>query len=320
MLSTGLMAFADTTDTGVSVSNECSIITENGGDTDINSNSVSTSIVEETASSSSGGGGGSGGGAARHIVWFEPNNGNNTSNVYVSQNKTVPEPENPVYEGYTFTGWYTDKDCTELYDFETKVTSSFTLYGGWEAETAEADDSTVYEDVVGHWAEEYIEYLHREGALDGIADTMYNPDMSTKRGDFAVVLNNILDLEEGSITFDDVASDSYYAQAISNCAQSGIYIGYGDGTFKPEKIISRQEMFVIMAKLFSDGSYDFDSEYIDYSPLEAFTDSGSVSWWSKPYVNYLAENKVIVGDSGLIRPLDDITRAEMAVVIYNYII
>ncbi|MCD8090660.1 MAG: InlB B-repeat-containing protein, partial [Clostridiales bacterium] len=170
ILSTGLIAFAATADTGAAVSNECSIITENGGDADINSNSVSTAIVEDVEESAPSSGG-SGGGASRHIVRFEPNNGDEKTEVYVSHNKTVSSPITPVYEGYAFTGWFTDEDCTELYDFDTKVTSTFTLYGGWEAEAAESEDSNVFEDVIGHWAEEYIEYLHKEGALDGIADT-----------------------------------------------------------------------------------------------------------------------------------------------------
>ena len=38
-----------------------------------------------------------------------------------------------VKEGYTFTGWYTDKDCQKPFDITTdKVSDSMTLYSGWE--------------------------------------------------------------------------------------------------------------------------------------------------------------------------------------------
>ena len=38
----------------------------------------------------------------------------------------------PTKDGYTFDGWYTDKALTTAYDFDTKVTKSFTLYAKWE--------------------------------------------------------------------------------------------------------------------------------------------------------------------------------------------
>ena len=41
--------------------------------------------------------------------------------------------ENPVKEGWKFTGWYTDRDCTQKWDSENdSVTGSMTLYAGWE--------------------------------------------------------------------------------------------------------------------------------------------------------------------------------------------
>lgn len=41
-------------------------------------------------------------------------------------------PVDPTAEGFIFTGWYTDKECTTLYDFDSPVTKSITLYAGWE--------------------------------------------------------------------------------------------------------------------------------------------------------------------------------------------
>lgn len=35
--------------------------------------------------------------------------------------------------GYSFTGWYTDKECTKLYNFNEKLTQDTTLYAGWIA-------------------------------------------------------------------------------------------------------------------------------------------------------------------------------------------
>lgn len=58
------------------------------------------------------------------------------------------QPQNPVREGYRFTGWYKDKECSELWDFDNDVISKAIetnsnnetiyhykptiLYAGWE--------------------------------------------------------------------------------------------------------------------------------------------------------------------------------------------
>ncbi|MCD8090321.1 MAG: S-layer homology domain-containing protein, partial [Clostridiales bacterium] len=179
------------------------------------------------------------------------------------------------------------------------------------------NSSNGFTDVVGHWAEKYIEHLHSLGIVNGVTDSLYSPDLSTKRGDFAVVLNRLLDLEDGNVTFDDVDSDSYYAQSIANCAEANIFIGYGDGTFKPEQTISRQEMFIIMAKLFAGADYDFGT--VELTALDSFADGSAVSEWAKPYTAYLVSIGAVVGDDNELRPTDYITRAEMAAIIYNYI-
>ena len=183
-----------------------------------------------------------------------------------------------------------------------------------EEETEVTTDNR-FKDVIGHWGEEFIEYLHNLGIVNGITDELYYPDNSTKRGDFALVLSRMLELEgtDSNISFTDVPDDSYYAEAIKACAENDIYIGYGNGTFKPEKTITREEMMVIIAKLMK---VDLAT---DYSALDNFKDGTSVSWWSKPYVVPLLDEYVVVGDNGNIKPQADITRAEMATVIYKYL-
>lgn len=43
----------------------------------------------------------------------------------------VPEP--PTREGYSFTGWYLDSSCTNLWNMESNtVEGDMTLYAGWE--------------------------------------------------------------------------------------------------------------------------------------------------------------------------------------------
>lgn len=41
-------------------------------------------------------------------------------------------PTDPAQTGWRFDGWYTDKDCTAAYDFDSVVTDNITLYAKWE--------------------------------------------------------------------------------------------------------------------------------------------------------------------------------------------
>lgn len=40
-------------------------------------------------------------------------------------------PADPAQTGWRFDGWYTDKDCTAAYDFDSEVTDNITLYAKW---------------------------------------------------------------------------------------------------------------------------------------------------------------------------------------------
>ncbi|MDD5940648.1 MAG: InlB B-repeat-containing protein [Lachnospiraceae bacterium] len=73
------------------------------------------------------------------IVTFSLNGKGDGDNTYEKDNVpydhavTVPESD-PTAEGYTFTGWYTDADCTTEYD-GSEITDNTTLYAGWKAKT-----------------------------------------------------------------------------------------------------------------------------------------------------------------------------------------
>lgn len=66
-------------------------------------------------------------------VEFDTNGGSQIESVKVMHSEFVPETADPVKEGWVFTGWYTDPDCTVSFDLETDpVTGSMTLYAGWK--------------------------------------------------------------------------------------------------------------------------------------------------------------------------------------------
>lgn len=65
-----------------------------------------------------------------YMVVFQSNGGTQVDSQEVKAGETVQRPEDPVREGYRFTGWYLDG---ELYDFALPVTGNIRLDAVWEA-------------------------------------------------------------------------------------------------------------------------------------------------------------------------------------------
>ena len=64
-------------------------------------------------------------------VKFETDDENFKTSDTIGMYEKLKEPKNPEKEGYTFDGWYTDEECTQKYDFDTRVNKDFTLYAKW---------------------------------------------------------------------------------------------------------------------------------------------------------------------------------------------
>lgn len=77
-------------------------------------------------------------------VTFNTNGGSTIPSQTVTPGNTATKPTDPTKTGMTFTGWFTDADCTKAFNFTTTITENITLYAGWEAA---ADKFTV------DWAE-----------------------------------------------------------------------------------------------------------------------------------------------------------------------
>ena len=66
-------------------------------------------------------------------VTFDSNGGTDVPVQKQMYGELLEEPEDPVREGYTFTGWYKDPACDDLWDVETDTIESDTnLYAGWQ--------------------------------------------------------------------------------------------------------------------------------------------------------------------------------------------
>lgn len=62
--------------------------------------------------------------------------------VEVADGETVARPADPVCEGWTFLGWYTDTQLTQEFNFSTPVTADMTLYAKWQQNAEQPGEGT----------------------------------------------------------------------------------------------------------------------------------------------------------------------------------
>lgn len=65
-------------------------------------------------------------------ITFETNGGTPVEKIVGTSSHYVPtRPADPVKDGFGFSGWYTDSECTKPFDWTSEVTKHITLYAGW---------------------------------------------------------------------------------------------------------------------------------------------------------------------------------------------
>lgn len=160
------------------------------------------------------------------------------------------------------------------------------------------------------WAEEAIEYLYKEGIINGRSEKHFAPNETVKRAELVKMIVEALDVSETAETveFADV-SDEWFAPYIKNAAAAGIIKGDG-GIFKPDNAITREDAALII----------FRALGIENGGEIAFSDAENISDYAKDAVAAMAEKGYINGmGDGSFAPKNTLTRAQAAQLIYNAI-
>lgn len=91
------------------------------------------------------------------------------------------------------------------------------------------------------WFNNAICTLSNAGIISGYPDGSFQPNGKITRAEFATIASRFFDVEaSGSDIFPDI--DGHWAeQYINEAATAGIINGYEDGTFRPQKLITRAE-------------------------------------------------------------------------------
>jgi hypothetical protein len=115
-------------------------------------------------------------------------------------------------------------------------------------------------------------------------------------------------LPEPVISFLDVPEEHWAKEAIDRAVTLGIVKGYADGTFKPQKPVTRAEFVTMLVRAFQPRNPLI-------SDKAAFTDEAEIGEWARPEVALAVGSGWINGFSdGSFRPGRQITRSEMTTI------
>ncbi|OPX86449.1 MAG: Endo-1,4-beta-xylanase A precursor [Pelotomaculum sp. PtaB.Bin104] len=199
--------------------------------------------------------------------------------------------------------------------------------GGAVTEPAQPGDSSIkpgeFADVAENsWYKNAVRFVVENGLFKGTSDNTFDPEMSMNRGMFVTVLGRLAKVNGTSGNtgvFTDVKPGAYYAGYVTWAAENGIVLGNGDGTFAPDRSISRQEAAVIMFRYAK--AMGFDISAAAGGAAGKFSDASLVATWAADAVNWVLEKKVIGGNAdGTLNPEGTATRAQVAQIIMNFVI
>ncbi|HHY78291.1 MAG TPA: S-layer homology domain-containing protein [Clostridiales bacterium] len=109
----------------------------------------------------------------------------------------------------------------------------------------------VYKDLKGHWAEKYMNELSDMEILNGFVDKTMKPDKVITRSEFITMLVRVMDLKEDSqkyANYLDIPVTHWAYSYINRAKAYGLLDYFNDKNFYPNKVITREEIAIILSK------------------------------------------------------------------------
>lgn len=144
--------------------------------------------------------------------------------------------------------------------------------------------------------------------MTGYPEGNFLPDNGLKRSETAAILSRIIaggEVVNKSSRFADVPSYEWYTKYIGHMEELGLMQGYEDGSFKPDRKISRAEFASIVAR------------YLNLTKTQEvyFPDLASNHWAIDDIKKVVAAGIMKGYDDGNFGPQNPVTRAEAATII-----
>lgn len=217
----------------------------------------------------------------------------------INQNSYMPR--DPEKRGYKFIEWNTRPDGSGMtFTGDTVVYEDMTVYAIYKKDRRYDDERETADEEPMLNINDHYQYMV------GYKDATFRPNNNMTREEVAVMFSRLMVRRpiKGHIynhNFKDLSNTRWSATAISYMNELGLIKGYSDGTFKPEKSITRAEfaaMATRFANLFGGG-------------LQGFVDVPYTHWANDVIAKAASAGWVSGYPDGTFKPENKITRAEV---------
>ena len=143
----------------------------------------------------------------------------------------------------------------------------------------DVEAASVFDDVPeGAWYATPVNVMAELGIVDGVGDDKFEPNREITRAEFTTMAMRFADVPSGGVNiFTDVAPDDWFYSYVVNSIQYGWIEGYGDGTFRPDRLITRAEVTTIVNRML-DRQADMAFVIQNRDKLTKFTDLTTEHW------------------------------------------
>ncbi|SFH69467.1 S-layer homology domain-containing protein [Tindallia magadiensis] len=178
----------------------------------------------------------------------------------------------------------------------------------------EAVSSSPFKDLKDHPAQEAVKRLNEAGIISGTQSGRYEPDRPMTREELAVVFEKAFDLDshqkEAYLPKDWEKVSEWAQEPLETVIAHRIMTEYGDGTVRPKKHATREQVLVMVTK-----ALELELEAVANEDPN-FADADRVSEWAVPAVNKLVEKEMIPASEELkLFPDRAVTRGELAILL-----
>lgn len=174
-----------------------------------------------------------------------------------------------------------------------------------------------YSDIVGHWAEPFIQALLNMGLTCGLSDGTYQPDKPMTRALYAALVTGAFNPfpKRSAPDFIDIPKDFWAYNAILIAAQGGFVSGFSDRTFRPEQKVLRLQVIVSLVNGLSLSRAN-DNALLNYTDRDIIPNSARTA------ISTATKYKIIVNypEPQQLQPNREATRAEVAAMVYQALV
>lgn len=167
----------------------------------------------------------------------------------------------------------------------------------------------------GAWYESDLCFVAANELFAGTSETEFSPNVVMDRAMFVTVLWRMAGMPQATeyATFTDIELDGYYTAALDWAVSEGIISGVSETSFAPHDPTERQQACAMLYRFASVIGIDTTAS----ADLETFADADVVAPYAQQPMAWAVANDVIQGDGNQLKPVDHVTRAEMAAILHR---